>query len=71
MKAKNNIPPALLTTQQAPHIWTVRIVLPRDNWAELKFSQKDMAVAEYNKIRAAGVFGAQWIQSITLDEHAA
>lgn len=69
MKTKNNIPPALLSTPDQPHVWTVRVDLPRDNWAELKFSQKELAIAEYNKIKSLGIYGGQWIQTLTINEH--
>lgn len=71
MKTKNNIPPALLASTERPHVWSVKVTLPRDNWAELRFSQKEQAVAEYNKIKAAGIFGGQWVEKLILDEHTA
>lgn len=70
MKAKNRIPAALLSSKEQPRIWTVSVKLPKDNWAELAFSQKEQAVAEFNKIKAAGIFGGQWVESVTLDESA-
>jgi len=68
MKSKNNIPAALLTDPGKPHTWTVKITLGKENWAEMQFSQKEVALGEYNRIKGLGVFGGQWIDSITINE---
>jgi hypothetical protein len=68
MQTKNRIPPRLLTDTEQPKVYEIKIGLPRGNWAEMRFSQKDVAQAEFNRIKSASIFGGQWIQSIELNE---
>jgi hypothetical protein len=68
MQAKNRIPPRLLTDTLRPKHYRVKITLPNAAWVDMQFSQKDVAQLEYNRIKAASIFGGQWIQTITLEE---
>jgi len=68
MQAKNRIPPRLLTDPEQPKTYEIKIGLPRGNWAEMRFSQKELAQAEYNRIKSASIFGGQWIERIELNE---
>jgi hypothetical protein len=68
MKSKNNIPAALLTNPAKPHAWVIKITLGKENWTEMRFNQKELALSEYNRIKGMGIFGGQWIDSITIDE---
>jgi hypothetical protein len=64
---KTNNKPALLDNTQQPKTHLVKIELS-GGWAELHFSQKEMADSEYNRIRAQGVYGGRWITKIDLGE---
>lgn len=69
MRVKNTIPARLLTTDpDKPKIWLIKIQLPRAQWAEMKFSQREMAIGEFNRIKGQAVFGGQWLEGVTLEE---
>lgn len=68
MKAKNNIPAAILTGPGQDKTWTVKIKLPRNQWAEMIFSQREVAVSEFNRIKIQGIFGNQWLEGIEINE---
>ena len=68
MRVKNKIPAALLANETETKQWVISIRLPRDNWVEMRFSQKDVAVAEFNRIKTMGVYGGQWLQGLELNE---
>lgn len=71
MKAKNNIPPRLLSDATKPATWLIKISLPGNHWAELAFSQRELAQAEYNRIRGTSIYGGQWITEISISEQTA
>lgn len=68
MKSKNKLTAVLLSDETKPSYWTVRISFSRNNWAELRFSQKAPALEEFNRIKAAGIYTGQWVEKVEIDE---
>lgn len=68
MRTKNKIPAALLASDVETKQWIISIRLPRENWAEMRFSQRDVAVGEFNRIKSMGIFGGQWIEGMEINE---
>ena len=62
------IKPVLLDNGEQPKTYVVKIELSGGNWAELQFSQKEMATGEYNRIRTQGIYGGMWITKIEMGE---
>ena len=62
------IKPALLDNPSTEKTYVVRVELSGGEWAELRFSIKEMATGEYNRIRAQGVYGGLWINAIEIGE---
>ena len=62
------IKPALLDNPSTEKTYVVRVELSGGDWAELRFSIKEMATGEYNRIRAQGVYGGLWINAIEIGE---
>ena len=48
--------------------WVIEIQIPADR-VRMIFTNQSLAQQEYEKIRRAGIYAAQWIQTITLYEH--
>ena len=48
--------------------YRVAIDLGNGRWSELDFSERDMATAEYNRIRAQGIYCGAWLKNISLEE---
>jgi hypothetical protein len=46
----------------------VGIDLGAGRWAELNFSERAMATAEYNRIKGQGIYCGAWIKNILLEE---
>ncbi len=68
MQTSKKIKPALLDNQEQPKIYQVRVDLGNKRWAQLNYSDKEFAVAEYNRIKAASIYCACWVNSIILEE---
>jgi hypothetical protein len=68
MRTTNKLKPALLDNSQAEKFYQVRIGLGNLRWAELNFSEKSWAQAEYNRIKGAGIYCQAWIETITIEE---
>ena len=62
------IKPVLLDNGEQPKTYVVKIELSGDSWAELRFSMKEIATHEYNRIRVQGVYGGLWITKIEMGE---
>jgi hypothetical protein len=57
-----------MANPEAVKIYGVGIDLGNGRWAELNFSERDMATAEYNRIKGQGIYCGAWIQSILIEE---
>ena len=68
MRAQNKITPAIMANPEAVKIYCVGIDLGNGRWAELNFSEREMATAEYNRIKGQGIYCGAWIQSILIEE---
>lgn len=68
MKAQKRVTPALLGNPEDPKSYQISIDLGNGRWAELNFSERDMATAEYNRIKSQGIYTGAWITTITLQE---
>jgi hypothetical protein len=68
MKAQKQITPALLVNPIEPKVYQVAVNLGKDRWAELNFSERDMATAEYNRIKGQSIYCGVWITEIQLKE---
>ena len=60
--------PALLDNGQQPKTYVIKISLSGGDWAELRFSMKEIATGEYNRIRSSGIYGGLWIKNIEFGE---
>jgi len=60
--------PLLLDNGQLPKTYVVKIALSGGDWAELRFSMKEVATGEYNRIRSHGIYGGLWIKNIEFGE---
>jgi hypothetical protein len=58
--------PLLLDNGQQPKTYVIKIELSGGDWAELRFSMKDAATGEYNRIRSSGIYGGIWIKNIEM-----
>ena len=54
----------LLDTAEAAKTYVIRIELGAGQWAELHFSSKEMVTAEFQRLRAAGIYCGHWITKI-------
>jgi hypothetical protein len=68
MKAQNKITPALMANPDAVKTYCVGIDLGAGRWAELNFSEREMATSEYNRIKGQGIYCGAWIKHILLEE---
>ena len=68
MKSQNKITPAIMSKPEAVKTYRVAIDLGNDRWAELNFSERDMATVEYNRIKSQSIYCGAWLKSITLEE---
>ena len=66
MKAQNKITPAIMANPDAVKTYCVGIDLGAGRWAELNFSERDMATSEYNRIRGQGIYCGAWIKEIQI-----
>lgn len=66
MKTKKTQIPTLLGTG-SQSIWRLRVET-KQHWCEMTFSDRQLADAEYQRIRAQGIFGNAWVTEITLEE---
>jgi hypothetical protein len=57
-----------MANPEAVKIYCVGIDLGNGRWAELNFSEREMATAEYNRIKGQGIYCGAWIQSILIEE---
>lgn len=67
MKSKIKQTPALLADPQVSNTWQLHIKTKSD-WAEMRFSNKDHANAEYQRIRQMGIYCGQWVTELVLEE---
>jgi hypothetical protein len=70
MRAQNKITPAIMANPEAVKTYCIGIDLGNGRWAELNFSERAMAAAEYNRIKGQGIYCDFWIKSITLEDRA-
>jgi hypothetical protein len=70
MRAQNKITPAIMANPEAVKTYCVGIDLGNGRWAELNFSERDMATAEYNRIKGQGIYCGAWLKSIVLEDRA-
>lgn len=68
MKTANKLKAALETNLDAPVGYQIRVEFSNGRWAELNFSEKSWAQAEYNRIKGAGIYCQAWIETITIEE---
>jgi hypothetical protein len=68
MRAQNKITPAIMANPAAVKTYCVGIDLGNRRWAELNFSEREMAASEYNRIKGQGIYCGAWIKSITLED---
>lgn len=68
MRSKNKLPAALLASDVEEKSFSILISLSGNQYVQLKTNSKEIAQSEYNKIRAAGVYGGRWIDQIELTE---
>ena len=54
----------LLDSAEVAKTYIIRIELSADQWSELHFSSKEMAAAEFQRLRAAGIYCGHWITKI-------
>jgi hypothetical protein len=66
MRAQNKITPAIMANPEAQKIYTVTIDLGNGRWAELNFSEREMATSEYNRIKGMGIYCSCWIKSVSI-----
>jgi hypothetical protein len=68
MRAQNKITPAIMANPEAVKTYRVAVDLGNSRWAELNFSERDMATSEYNRIKSQGIYCGAWIKTIILKE---
>jgi hypothetical protein len=68
MKAANKITPTLLGNPKVQKHYAITVELGNSRWAELIFSEREMAQMEYNRIKGQGIYCGAWIQTIELNE---
>jgi hypothetical protein len=68
MKTTNKLKSALLDNDTTTKAYQVKIDLGNGRWAELNFSEKVWAQAEYNRIKVSSIYCDNWVKTITLDE---
>lgn len=68
MKSKNNTPPALLTDITAPKTYMIKMQLQNSQWAEMTFSDRDMARNHFDLLRTVGVLGGSAIREIVFQQ---
>ena len=68
MKTTNKLKPLLEANPTAPQGYQVRVEFSNGRWAELNFSERDMATAEYNRIKAQSIYCGAWLKNISLEE---
>lgn len=68
MKTTNKLKSALLDNDSISKVYQVKIDLGNGRWAELNFSEKAWAQAEYNRIKALSIYCDNWVKTITLEE---
>jgi hypothetical protein len=66
VKAQNKINPVILVSPDAVKTYQVTVDLGNGRWAELNFSERDMATAEYNRIKGQGIYCGAWIKEIQI-----
>lgn len=59
---------SLLDNPVAPKQYRIRIELRGGQWVEMSSSTREILTQEYDRIRAAGVYGGLWITQIELIE---
>ena len=57
-------PAILLDSAELAKTYMIRIELSAGQWAELHFSSKEMVTAEFQRLRAAGIYCGHWITKI-------
>ena len=67
MKTSKKIVPTLLTSSEAPRLWRVRVDT-RDDYCEMRFSNREHAHSEYQRLRQASIFAGQWITELVIEE---
>ena len=55
-----------MANPEAVKTYCIGIDLGNGRWAELNFSERDMATAEYNRIRGQGIYCGAWIKEIQI-----
>ena len=67
MKSKIKQTPALLGNPEQANTWQIHIKTKND-WCEMRFSNKTQANEEYQRIKTMGIFCGQWVTEIILEE---
>jgi hypothetical protein len=68
MRAQKKITPAILGDTTSIKSYRIDIDIGNDRWAELNFSEREMATSEFNRIKGQGIFCGAWIKEISLNE---
>lgn len=68
MKSTNKLPAALLSTGQELKQYKVLVSLSGGHKVSIQTDDKDIAQQEFNKVKAAGVYGGRWVDHVELAE---
>ena len=68
MKSKNKLPAALLSNGQEPKQYQVNVSLSGGHSVSIQTTDRDIAQAEFNKVKAAGIYGGRWVEHVELQE---
>jgi hypothetical protein len=68
MKSKNASPAALLNVENEQTVHVIKIKLQSQQWAEMKFSDKNTAREYFEFLRTYGVISGSAIREIVLEQ---
>lgn len=68
MKSKNKLPAALLSTGDEEKTYFVLINLSGGHTVSIETTDKSIAQQEFNRAKAAGIYGGRWIDTVEIKE---